>query len=160
MNTENYLKQIAIASFAAKEAGKILINNKNKLNITKNSNERDTKLIADITSENLIKDIIKSESDYPILAEESGASSGDMGDTYWVIDPLDGTANYNRDIPICCVSIGMVKNLKPLLGVIYDFNNNDMYIGNSNTKISITSQNKYSIIRPFKIMKYVTITYF
>ena len=47
----------------------------------------------------------------------------------WVIDPLDGTANYNRGIPISCVSIGLVKNYDPILGVIYDFNNNDVYRG-------------------------------
>ena len=56
-------------------------------------------------------------------------SSENLGSTFWVIDPLDGTANYSRDIPICCVSIGMIKDKNPIFGVIYDFNNDDLYIG-------------------------------
>ena len=67
------------------------------------------------------------------MAEESGKSSEDLGEIFWVIDPLDGTANYSRDIPICCVSIGLVKEMKPLRGVIYDFNNNQMYSGDIST---------------------------
>ena len=124
-----------IAKKAAKESGKFLLKNKKKLNKDIQSIQKDTKLLADIESENLIKDIITTQSKYPILAEESGKSVNDLGDTFWVIDPLDGTANYNREIPMCCVSIGLVKNMKPMLGVIYDFNNDHIYAGDkfSNT---------------------------
>ena len=30
----------------------------------------------------------------------------------WIVDPLDGTANYSRNIPLCCVSIAMLSNTK------------------------------------------------
>ena len=43
---------------------------------------------------------------------------------------------------MCCVSIGLVKNMKSLLGVVYDFNNKDMYVGNSLTKISTLNNDK------------------
>ena len=118
-----------IAKKAAVESGKLLLENKNHLNNLLESESKDTKLIADLESESLIKKIIESSSQYPILAEESGKSVKDLGDTYWVIDPLDGTANYNRGIPICCVSIGLIKNMKPIMGVIYDFDNDDLYAG-------------------------------
>jgi myo-inositol-1(or 4)-monophosphatase len=101
------------------------------LNVETFSSERDIKLEADVVAETLIKEIIQDESNIPILAEESGKSSENLGDIFWVIDPLDGTANYSRNIPICCVSIALIKNLIPVIGVIYDFNNNDMYIGSS-----------------------------
>ncbi len=133
---KNYTTEISIAIEAATEAGKFLCKNKNELNKLSLSNKRDTKLQADISSENLIKEIIKNKSNYHILAEESGKSSDNLGDTFWVIDPLDGTANYNRDIPICCVSIGMVTDLKPVLGVIYDFNNDELYVGDCINKIA------------------------
>ena len=42
---------------------------------------------------------------------------------------MDGTANYSRSIPISAVSICLMHNLEPLIGVIYDFNNSDMYEG-------------------------------
>lgn len=128
--------ELDIAKKAAKEAGKFLLENKEVLNKPLKSSKKDTKLIADIKAENLINDIVIKGSKYPILAEESGKSVDDLGDTFWVIDPLDGTANYNRGIPICCVSIGLVMNMKPVLGVIYDFNNDHMYVGDKFSNIS------------------------
>ena len=119
--------EINIAIEAAKASGKLLLENKNNLNKETSNNSKDVKLEADVSSENLIKEIITSSSEYPILAEESGKSHEDLGELFWVIDPLDGTANYNRAIPICCVSIGLIHKMKPIAGVIYDFNNDDLY---------------------------------
>lgn len=131
MKLTNLDKEKEIAIKAAKLAGKLLKEDKNILNLKINSNPRDTKLKADIKSEKLILDILNSESSYPVLAEETGKTSDDLGDIFWVVDPLDGTANYNRNIPICCVSIGLVKNMKPLIGVIFDFNNDDIFVGDN-----------------------------
>ena len=136
MEIQDISKDIILAKKAALKAGELLKNKKKEINKILNSNPKDTKLKADIESENLIKSIISSESTYPILAEESGKSSNDLGDIFWVIDPLDGTANYNRDIPICCVSIGLVIEMKPILGIIYDFNNDQMYSGDKFSNIS------------------------
>ena len=136
MDITEFNINLNLAKEAAEKSGKLLFKNKKELNKRLKSNNKDTKLIADLKAENLIKEIILKKSRYPILAEESGKSVEDLGNTFWVIDPLDGTANYNRGIPMCCVSIGLVKNMKPLLGVIYDFNNDDIYVGNSYTKIS------------------------
>jgi len=149
MDITEFNINLDIAKEAAKDSGKLLLKNKKELNKSLKSNNKDTKLIADLKAENLIKEIIVKKSKYPILAEESGKSVEDLGDTFWVIDPLDGTANYSRGIPMCCVSIGLVKNMKPLLGVVYDFNNKDMYVGNSLTKISTLNNNKI-IVSDFK----------
>ena len=134
-------KEIQIAVEAALVSGKLLLDEKEKLNITSSSDTKDVKLDADIASESAIKEIIKDKSNFEILAEESGKSSENLGSTYWVIDPLDGTANYSRDIPICCVSIGMIKDKNPIFGVIYDFNNDDLYIGDCvNTSAILNDQ--------------------
>ena len=129
-------KEINVAIKAALLSGKHLKENKTELNITSLSDQRDTKLKADLASENLIKEIINESSDFEILAEESGQSSDDLGNTFWVVDPLDGTANYNRNIPICCVSIGIIKDMKPLFGVIYDFNSDEIYCGDCVNKVA------------------------
>ena len=134
MNEIKFDKEIEIAIKAAKTAGRYLKEEKKNLNLKINSNPRDTKLIADIKSEKLILDILDKESKYPVLAEETGKSSDDLGEIFWVVDPLDGTANYNRNIPICCVSIGLVRNMKPVIGVIFDFNNSDIFVGNNVNK--------------------------
>ena len=142
MNKANFDKEIEIAIKAAQAAGKFLKEDKKNLNLKINSNPRDTKLIADLKSEKLILDILNLESNYPVLAEETGKSSLDLGEIFWVVDPLDGTANYNRNIPICCVSIGLVKNMQPLIGVIFDFNNDDLFIGDNINKLARLNNKK------------------
>ena len=131
MNDIDLETELKVAKSAALAAGKILKTKKSDLNVETFSSERDIKLKADVVAETLIKEIIEDQSNIPILAEESGKSSENLGDIFWVIDPLDGTANYSRNIPICCVSIALIRNLIPVIGVIYDFNNNDLYIGSS-----------------------------
>jgi len=37
----------------------------------------------------------------------------------WIIDPIDGTANYARGIASCCISVALIRNGKPLYGVVY-----------------------------------------
>ena len=136
----NLDKELNIAKKAALTAGDLLLNKKDILNKLIFTSNRDIKLEADIAAENLIKDIIRNESSFPILAEEGGKSVDNLGDTFWVVDPLDGTANYTRDIPLCCVSIALVSNLKPVIGVIYDFNNNDLYEGTKENKALMNNQ--------------------
>tara|TARA_B100000214_G_scaffold20144_1_gene13463 strand:+ start:127 stop:876 length:750 start_codon:yes stop_codon:yes gene_type:complete len=150
MELQNLSNEIKIAKKAARQSGDLLINNKSEYNLRLNINSKDTKLKADIESENLIKTIITNNSSFPILAEESGKSNDDLGDTFWVIDPLDGSANYNRNIPVCCISIGLVKDMKPILGVIYDFNNDDMYVGDTYSKKSVMNN---QIIKTSSITK-------
>jgi len=156
MTLNNLDYEIEIAVEAAKTSGKLLLENRDELNNETLISSKDIKLKADITSENQIKEIIFKNSSFPILAEESGKSKEDLGKTFWVIDPLDGTANYNRDIPICCISIGLVHKMQPIAGVIYDFNNKDLYVGNclkntsnlNNKEINVSSvqQKKEAIL--------------
>jgi len=140
MNIESMGHEISIARKASLEAGKILANNKKALNKATFESSKDIKLEADIRAENLIKSILNEESLFPILAEESGKSVDDLGSTFWVVDPLDGTANYSRDIPICCVSISLIIDLEPVMGVIYDFNNKDLYEGSIFRPASLNGQ--------------------
>ena len=150
MNIESMGHEISIARKASLEAGKILANNKKALNKATFESSKDIKLEADISAENIIKFILNEESLFPILAEESGKSVDDLGSTFWVVDPLDGTANYSRDIPICCVSISLIIDLEPVMGVIYDFNNKDLYEGSIFRPASLNGQalNVSSISKP------------
>ena len=129
MNTLDLHKEIQTAKDAAKAAGKLLEANKQDLNQLIYSSDTDIKLKADVEAENLIKSILSDRSYFPILAEESGKSENNLDEIFWVVDPLDGTANYTRDIPLCCVSIALIHKMQPVLGVIYDFNNNNLYEG-------------------------------
>ena len=140
MTLQDYKNELALAKMAAMHAGNILLNDKININKVLSSSKKDIKLQADLSAEKAIKDIIESKSHYPILAEESGLSSKSIPNIFWVVDPLDGTANYSRDIPLCCVSIALISNFQPVLGVIYDFNNNDLYEGSVETKAICNNQ--------------------
>ena len=149
METIYLNRDLETAIRAAKESGKLLLDKRNQLNKNLESNSKDTKLLADIESERLIKEILNTSSKYQILGEESGKSDENLGKTFWVVDPLDGTANYNRGIPMCCVSIGLMKNMKPTLGVIYDFDNDDLYAGD----ISNSQSTRNDV--PIKVSNYL-----
>jgi len=45
----------------------------------------------------------------------------------WVVDPLDGTTNYVHDVPAYCVSIGLWAEGKPVVGVILDPRQNELF---------------------------------
>ena len=137
------LNNLEIAKNSALEAGEMLLNFKDELNKESISFGKDIKLKADIEAEKFIKEYLMLKSDIPILGEETGASVSNLGKTFWVVDPLDGTANYSRNIPICCVSIALISNLEPIIGVIYDFNNDDIYEGSIKSEAKLNNKNIY-----------------
>jgi myo-inositol-1(or 4)-monophosphatase len=63
--------------------------------------------------------------DDAIIGEEEG---GRGGERVWLIDPIDGTANYARGIPHYCVSIGYLERLVPTVGVLYDPSHDWLYL--------------------------------
>ena len=121
MNLRN-LKQLAIK--AAKEAGEYLLKNKTAKKEIFSEQGRDIKLEIDRSTEKLIRTSLK-ESDISILGEEYGGVSSDG--LVWVIDPIDGTANYFRGLDQCCISIALMDGNQSLLGIIYNFNTNELF---------------------------------
>lgn len=45
----------------------------------------------------------------------------------WVVDPIDGTANFIRGLKVSVISVGLMKENKPYLGVIYDPYKDEIY---------------------------------
>ena len=75
---------------------------------------------VDHKSEEAIFKVIKEQfPDHYILSEEAGEIIQDSN-YKWIIDPIDGTVNYANRIPICCVSIGLEKDGKIILGAVYN----------------------------------------
>lgn len=52
-----------------------------------------------------------------ILGEEEGVS-GTEGRLLWALDPVDGTANFAHDMPLCAFQLGLIQDGRPVLGVI------------------------------------------
>lgn len=64
--------------------------------------------------------------DDAIVGEEHADTPGTSGFT-WVIDPIDGTANFVADIPFWCVAIAGVADDQVQVGVIYDPNHDECF---------------------------------
>lgn len=135
-----------LAKQTAISAGKVLSNRQTSLSKINSSNGKDVKIVGDTVAESLILANLKDNSSFPILSEESG-SSGNVDEPYlWIVDPLDGSLNYSREIPLSCISIGLYHKKNPVLGVVYDFNRNELFSGIvgeganlNNHKINISS---------------------
>ncbi len=65
--------------------------------------------------------------DIPFFSEESGKLWTGKKNRFWVIDPLDGTTNYVKGIPMFATSLALVEDGKPILGVIYDPARDEMF---------------------------------
>ena len=75
---------------------------------------------ADRATEDLIRDrITRAFPDDGIVGEERDRVTGTTGYD-WVIDPIDGTANFVRGIPQWCVSIACAKDGVPVVGAIFE----------------------------------------
>lgn len=77
--------------------------------------------IADKTSEHAVLSVVQRHlPDHGILAEESGQLGNLDSDYLWAIDPLDGTTNFAHQYPAFAVSIGLMIQGVPQVGVIFD----------------------------------------
>jgi len=132
--SSRWADELAFATDLARRAGATLMDSYERLERIDYKSKRDVVTNADYASERLVIDAIKGR--YPgdaILAEESGAHAGVLRDDgshngrSWVIDPLDGTVNYANGIPYYCVSIGLVVDDRPSVGVIFDPARDDLY---------------------------------
>ncbi len=93
----------------------------------KNKELNDIVTDVDIFMENKIVTAIKNWfHSHSIYAEESGEV--DKNSEYeWLIDPIDGTINFASGLPLFATSIALRKNGDTILGVIFDYSQNDIY---------------------------------
>lgn len=91
---------------------------------------RDVKLAADVEAEyEIVYQLRAAFPGVPVVGEESWDRTAPLPDTCWVVDPLDGTFNYSRGIPVCCTSIGFWAGGRARAGVIYDFVHDELFHG-------------------------------
>lgn len=76
---------------------------------------------ADRAVERMIVAAIAAEfAEDAVFGEEYGHQGDPQARYCWVIDPIDGTANFIRGIPFFCVSIAVLCDGRPEIGCIYD----------------------------------------
>lgn len=93
--------------------------------------------------------------DAAILGEECGAIKGTSEDR-WVIDPLDGTANFMNAIPIFCVSIALVRGDEVVVAVVYNPVTESLFVAEkgegafwNDTPIRVSDDTKKNVVITF-----------
>jgi myo-inositol-1(or 4)-monophosphatase len=111
-------KEMEVARHASREAGKILTPRFGRVNHIARKGKIDLVTEADLETETLIVDIIRSHFPHDgILAEEGGEYGLDKA-RVWLIDPLDGTTNFAHGFPFFAVSIALQVGGECILGIV------------------------------------------
>lgn len=118
---------LSLALDAARKAGALIADRFSKAVVAeRKSGGKGEVTQTDRDAETIILDILASDSAYAILSEEAGgARDSDAG--LWVVDPLDGTTNFSRGIPLFAASIALMRGPSVVLGVIYHPLTGDCY---------------------------------
>jgi myo-inositol-1(or 4)-monophosphatase len=90
-----------------------------------------------------------------ILGEECGAVPG-IHEDRWVIDPLDGTANFMNAIPIFCVSLALVRKDEVVVAAIYNPVTDSLFVAErgkgafwNDTPIHVSDDTKQNVVVTF-----------
>ena len=86
---------------------------------------------ADHAAQQAIRDyLLRRFPDHQFVGEEGDAlktrPAADAPPT-WIVDPLDGTTNYVHDVPMYCVSIGLMVAGELVVGVVFDPRQQEMF---------------------------------
>lgn len=119
MNEVNLKNARELAEKIARRVGKFLLKKQNEVEILQFKDRQDILTNVDLQAEKKIIEAI--EEKYPshnIFSEEIGLVEKDSQYT-WFIDPLDGTKEYSRGLPVFNVNISLEARKETLLGVVY-----------------------------------------
>jgi myo-inositol-1(or 4)-monophosphatase len=116
-----------VAMTAAKRAGGILMDayggSRTSLGVTQKAHGEQV-CLADLASNDaIVREISRAFPSDGVLSEESDgvdAAPPARGRSLWIIDPLDGTANYVNHIPLFAIAIARVVDGVARVAVIYD----------------------------------------
>jgi myo-inositol-1(or 4)-monophosphatase len=118
-----------VASNAAIETGKLIVQSISKLDRIKITKKSRTEMVTevDIVAEQAIIGMLdEAYPEYNIIAEESG-DMGRKSDFCWIIDPIDGTHNFMHGHPHCAVSIALRHKDEIVAAVVYDPFRNELF---------------------------------
>lgn len=120
---------LKIAKQAALQAGKVIQKHSGKTsqkNI-KHDDPTDYATEADLEAEKVIVNMLTSSFPTHNLIAEEGTGVNKGSKFTWVIDPLDGSISFGQGIPYFSVSIGLLEEGVPILGVIYNVSFKNLY---------------------------------
>lgn len=111
----------------ARQAGAVLRAGVDRERQVESKGHADVVTDIDKASEALIVTALRQRfPEHAIVAEEGSGRSSASAYT-WYVDPLDGTLNYLHGLPIYCVSLGLLYEGQPYLGVVYDPTRDELF---------------------------------
>ncbi len=111
---------LAVVQSAALAAGKVLREKYPQARNIQAKGVRDIVTDADFAAQAVIVDLIRSHDPNAAILSEEGIEPDPQARLIWVVDPLDGTTNYARRLPMFSTSIAVVQDGQPIAGAIYD----------------------------------------
>tara|TARA_Y100000996_G_scaffold337292_1_gene273985 strand:+ start:3032 stop:3814 length:783 start_codon:yes stop_codon:yes gene_type:complete len=113
---------LQLSQHATKQAADVILKYYNSSYEVKMKGKGNPVTEADIEADEILKETLMKETpDFGWLSEETRDSSDRLNKTkVWVVDPLDGTKEFVEGIPNFVISVGLVENNKPVLGIIYN----------------------------------------
>ncbi|MBM4003274.1 MAG: inositol monophosphatase [Planctomycetes bacterium] len=110
---------VRVAEDAARCAGDVLLHWLERKSV-REKGPKDLVTEADLEAQSVIRSILlKSFPEHGFQGEEGDSIPGENG-WEWVVDPLDGTANYVHQLPGFAVSIALRQKHRRVVGVVYD----------------------------------------
>lgn len=108
---------LAIAQAAVDKAAAIV--RERQIGARTAKGDRDYATEADFASEDAVRAFLREATpNIPLLGEERGLTGSDADGLLWTLDPIDGTVNYAHGVPLCAVSLALLENGTPIVGVI------------------------------------------
>jgi myo-inositol-1(or 4)-monophosphatase len=114
--------ELKIAIDAAHEAGELILNFYKASYEIRDKGFHNPVTTADNASDAFLKETLRNKfPDYGWLSEETADSSERLSkQRIWVVDPLDGTKEFIEGVAHFVVSIALVEDNDPVLGVLYN----------------------------------------
>lgn len=111
-------RYLDVARIASWEAGRIIKQGFNSIKRVEWKDDVDPVTESDREAERVIRETILAHfPEHAILGEEGGSNSS-ISSVRWIVDPIDGTANFTRSIPLVAVTIGVEIDGELVVGVV------------------------------------------
>ena len=112
------LLQVALHASDAADAISLSGFTSRSFGVTRKADNSEVTDIDRATEQAIVASLNSARPDYGIYGEEFGNSGPDNAEATWVIDPIDGTTNFVRGVPVWATLIALVRNGVPELGVV------------------------------------------
>lgn len=130
MGSGALVEEMRFAMEIARRAGRTLLDRFDQADLeVRPKGERDVVTSADLEAEAFLKQSLQER--FPedgFIGEESAGVAG-AGVRRWLVDPLDGTLNYSRGLPVWSVSLALFSGDAGLVGVVHDPVRNETFHG-------------------------------